>query len=82
MKAEVIRYENLTFPEVDALPRDIPLLIPLGDTNDYDWDEVIDRVQTQRPDRFLRPIDVCVFPASRTVFEAVRWKSIRSCSNA
>lgn len=57
----IIRYEDLTFPEVDDLPRDIPLLIPLGDANEYAWDKVIDRVQTPRS---VSPLDrVCVFPA-------------------
>jgi creatinine amidohydrolase len=27
---EIIQYENLTWPEVAALPRDLPLVIPLG----------------------------------------------------
>ncbi len=62
MKAEVVTYEDLTFPEVDELPRDMPVLIPLGRTSDYDWDKVIDRVQ--RKTRSASPLDrVCVFPA-------------------
>jgi creatinine amidohydrolase len=62
MKVEVIVYEELTFPEVDALPRDTPLLIPLGDAHDCDWDDVIDRVQAKT--RSASPLDrVCVFPA-------------------
>ncbi len=64
MTAQVIRYDELTFPEVDVLPRDIPLLIPLGDTNDYDWDEVINRVQAHASRRSVSAPDrVCVFPA-------------------
>jgi len=31
-----IQYENLTYPEVAALPRDIPLVLPLGDGYDAD----------------------------------------------
>ena len=41
---DIIRYENLTFPEVDALPRDIPIVIPLGEMTDAD---LIKRVQRQ-----------------------------------
>ncbi|MFN8597374.1 MAG: creatininase family protein [Anaerolineae bacterium] len=60
--AKIIVYEELTFPEVALLPRDIPLLIPLGAANEYDWDAVADRVQRKTrsvsvPDR------MCVFPA-------------------
>ncbi len=62
MKAEVIVYEELTFPAVEALPRDIPLLIPLGETSAYDWDTIIQRVQAKT--RSVAPLDrVCVFPA-------------------
>ena len=61
MKAEVIVYEELTFPVVEALPRDIPLLIPLGETSAYDWDTIIHRVQAIT--RSVAPLDrVCVFP--------------------
>lgn len=64
MKAEVITYEELTFPEVAALPRDIPLLIPLGDATDYDWDEIANRVRRHASRRSASPLDrVCVFPA-------------------
>ena len=64
MKAEVIVYEELTFPEVETLPRDIPLLIPLGEISDYDWDKITDRVLARTrsgsiPDRR----EACVFPA-------------------
>ena len=60
--AKIIAYEELTFPEVELLPRDMPLLIPLGAANEYDWDAVADRVQRKTrsvsvPDR------MCVFPA-------------------
>ena len=62
---DIIRYENLTFPEVDALPRDIPIVIPLGEMTDAD---LIKRVQRQTrsastPDR------VCVFPSVPFGFE-------------
>jgi hypothetical protein len=62
---DIIRYENLTFPEVDELPRDIPIVIPLGDITDHD---LIKRVQRQirsaaAPDR------VCVFPSVPFGFE-------------
>jgi creatinine amidohydrolase len=61
----IIRYENLTFPEVDALPRDIPIVIPLGEMPDAD---LIRRVQrqsrsTSQPDR------ICVFPSVPFGFE-------------
>jgi len=62
---DIIRYENLTFPEVDALPRDIPIVIPLGEVTDAD---LIKRVQrhtrsTSAPDR------ICVFPSVPFGFE-------------
>ena len=31
-----LRYEELTWPEVDALPRDLPLVLPLGEGYDLD----------------------------------------------
>ncbi|MBI5564552.1 MAG: creatininase family protein [Chloroflexi bacterium] len=62
MKAEVIVYEELTFPEVEALPRDILLLIPLGDTRDYNWSKIADRVLA-RTRSVSVPDRVCVFPA-------------------
>jgi creatinine amidohydrolase len=34
MESSVIRYEELTWPEVAALPRDLPLVLPLGDGYD------------------------------------------------
>jgi creatinine amidohydrolase len=59
---DLITYENLTYPEVDALPRDVPMLIPLGEAGGYDWTEVIERLR-----RKTRPASasdrVCVFPA-------------------
>jgi creatinine amidohydrolase len=61
MKAEVIVYEELTFPQVEALPRDTPLLIPLGEATDYDWDQIAHRVWRQT--RSASPPDrLCVFP--------------------
>jgi creatinine amidohydrolase len=33
---DLINYENLTWPDVAALPRDIPLVIPLGSGYDFD----------------------------------------------
>jgi len=58
----IISYEDLTFPEVDVLPRDLPLLIPLGEASAYDWDTIIDRVRLKT--RSAAPVDrVCVFPA-------------------
>jgi creatinine amidohydrolase len=62
---DIIRYENLTFPEVDALPRDIPIVIPLGELTEVD---LIKHVQRQSrsasaPDR------VCVFPSVPFGFE-------------
>ena len=55
---DIIHYENLTFPEVAALPRDIPIVIPLGEITEAD---LIKRVQRQSgsvssSDR------ICVFP--------------------
>ncbi len=61
----IIHYENLTFPEVDALPRDIPIVISLGEMTDAD---LIKRAQrqirsTSQPDR------ICVFPSVPFGFE-------------
>lgn len=56
---DVIRYEELTFPEVAHLPRDVPMLIPLGDAEGYDWSHVARRVR----ERTRRKVDrMCVFP--------------------
>lgn len=46
---EFIRYEDLTFPDVDALPRDCPLILPLGDG--YNLDRLADALG--RPDRIV-----------------------------
>jgi len=35
---EFITYETLTWPDIAALPRDVPLVIPLGEG--YDWNRV------------------------------------------
>src|SRR5512138_746336 len=51
----VIQYENLTYPEVAALPRDIPLVLPLGDG--YDMDEIAGALGAPGADRF------CILPA-------------------
>ena len=62
MKTDVISYDELSYPEVETLPRHTPLLIPLGDANEYAWDEIVDRVQAKT--RSVAPPDrVCVFPA-------------------
>ena len=56
---ELVRYEELTFPEVAHLPRDTPMLIQLGDADRYDWHTVAGRVEK----RTRRKVDrVCVFP--------------------
>ncbi len=62
---DIIRYENLTFPEVDALPRDMPIVIPLGEMADAD---LIKRVQRQTQSVFTFD-QVCVFPAVPFGFE-------------
>jgi len=55
----IIRYENLTFPEVDALPRDIPIVIPLGEMTDVDLIK-----HAQRQSRSVsQPDRICVFPS-------------------
>ncbi len=56
---EVIRYEELTYPEVAELPRNTPMLIPLGEADGYDWVAVADRVREQTRRRVDR---ACVFP--------------------
>lgn len=56
---DTIHYEELTYPEVARLPRDVPMLIPLGDAAGYDWDAVARGVR----ERTRRKADrVCVFP--------------------
>jgi creatinine amidohydrolase len=61
----IIRYENLTFPEVDALPRDIPIVIPLGEMTDAD---LIKHVQRQSRSA-TQPDRICVFPSVPFGFE-------------
>ncbi len=46
---EFIRYEDLTFPDVDALPRDCPLILPLGEG--YNLGRLADALS--RPDRIV-----------------------------
>ena len=65
---EIIRYEDLTFPEVDALPRDIPMLIPLGDTDGYDWADVAKRVRARNRSSHT-PDRLCIFPGVPFGFE-------------
>jgi creatinine amidohydrolase len=62
---DIIHYENLTFPEVDALPRDIPIVIPLGEITDTD---LIKRVQ-RRSRSISQPDRLCVFPSVPFGFE-------------
>jgi len=64
---QTIQYENLTYPEVDALPRDIPMVIPLGEVTD--GAQLIDRVQAKIRSRRV-PDRVCVFPSVPFGFEA------------
>ncbi|MBN8620709.1 MAG: hypothetical protein J0L63_17475, partial [Anaerolineae bacterium] len=40
----IIRYDDLTWPEVNDLPRDLPLVLPLGDT--YDPHAIAAHLQT------------------------------------
>ena len=49
----IIHYADLTWPEVAALPRDLPLLIPLG-LGDYDLDAAAAR---------LNAAELCLLPA-------------------
>ncbi len=62
---DLFRYENLTFPEVDALPRDIPIVIPLGEMTDAD---LIKRIQRQTHSA-TAPDRICVFPGVPFGFE-------------
>lgn len=48
----IIRYEELTWPEVAALPREIPLVLPLGEG--YDSDSIAEAVDTNI---------ICLLPA-------------------
>ncbi len=56
---DIIRYEELTYPEVAHLPRDVPMLIPFGDADGYDWDAVADKVRERTRRKVGR---ACVFP--------------------
>jgi creatinine amidohydrolase len=49
----LFRFEEQTWPEVSALPRDIQLVLPLGDI--YDWDQLPILLKTNR--------DIGVLPA-------------------
>ncbi len=62
---DIIRYDNLTFPEVAALPRDIPIVIPLGDVTESG---LIKRVQRQTRS-VSAPERICVFPSIPFGFE-------------
>ncbi len=62
---DILHYENLTFPEVDELPRDVPIVIPLGEMTDAD---LIKRVQRQA--RSASAFDrLCVLPGVPFGFE-------------
>jgi creatinine amidohydrolase len=63
---KIIQYENLTYPEVDALPRDMPMVIPLGEVNNQD--QLIDRVRAKTRSR-RQPDRVCVLPSMPFGFE-------------
>jgi creatinine amidohydrolase len=56
---ESLRYEELTFPEVADLPRDTPMLIPLGAADGYDWDDVADSLRQRTRRKVAR---MYVFP--------------------
>ncbi len=56
---DITRYEELSFPEVAKLPRDIPMLIPLGDADGYEWEVVAEQVRRRTQRQVSR---VCVFP--------------------
>lgn len=57
--ADLIRYEEMTYPQVARLPRDTPMLIPLGEASRYAWEAIGDRVK----ERTRRRVDrLCVFP--------------------
>jgi creatinine amidohydrolase len=62
---DIIRYESLTFPEVDKLPRDIPIVIPLGEMTEAD---LIKRAQ-RRTRSASAPDRLCVFPSVPFGFE-------------
>ncbi|HTP10021.1 MAG TPA: hypothetical protein VMP08_17310, partial [Anaerolineae bacterium] len=62
---DIIHYESLTFPDVAALPRDIPIVIPLGE---IDADTLVKRVRL-RARSALSSEQICVFPAVPFGFE-------------
>jgi creatinine amidohydrolase len=68
---DIIRYETLTFPEVDALPRDIPLVIPLGEITDADLIKRVQRHTRSASGNLARaaPDRICVFPGVPFGFE-------------
>lgn len=45
MSLNVIKYEELTFPEVRGIPRDTPFILPLGEG--YDLQTIADELQAQ-----------------------------------
>ncbi len=67
----IIRYEDLTFPEVDALPRDIPIVIPLGEMANVDLIKRVRRKTRSASASEARaaPDRVCVFPSVPFGFE-------------
>jgi creatinine amidohydrolase len=67
----IIRYEDLTFPEVDALSRDIPIVIPLGEMTDADLIKRVQRQSRSASASFARaaPDRICVFPSVPFGFE-------------
>lgn len=52
MEPSIVRYEELTWPEVAALPRDTPLVLPLGDG--YDHQRIMQEVKAR---------SICFLPA-------------------
>lgn len=62
---EIIRYENLTFPEVSTLPRDILMVIPLGSLTDT---ELIKYAQRKHQSTSTLN-QICVFPSVPFGFE-------------
>ncbi|MCB9154897.1 MAG: creatininase family protein [Caldilineae bacterium] len=43
----IIRYDDLTWPQVGDLPRDLPMLVPLG-LDRYDLDDALARLEVQQ----------------------------------
>src|SRR5512143_345865 len=68
---DIIHYEALTFPEVEALPRDIPIVIPLGEMTDADLVKRVQRQSRSASASFARaaPDRLCVFPSVPFGFE-------------